>query len=94
MGAANMTAQAQHCGKTFMFNTDAADRTLTLPPAALCKYGRITAQKTTNDSTNELIIDGDGSETINNITTASTTTAYGNIVVESDGTEWFIHSSL
>lgn len=93
-GAANYTAQMQHIGKTIIFDTGAANRTLTLPPARLCKYGKITAQKSTSEATNQLIIDGDGAETINGTATVNTTSAYGAITVECDGTEWRIINSI
>ena len=46
--------------------------------------------KKIDSSVNTVTIDGDGSETIDDITTQVISTQYVNISIVSDGTEWFI----
>lgn len=93
IGAANKTAVWNNVGTVFDFDTSTADRTLMLPPASHCIGGWIEARKSSSDA-NQLIISADGSETINGVATANTTSAYGRIRVESDGTEWFVVNKI
>lgn len=63
--------------------------TVTLP-TAVGNEGQIFEIKKTDASANEVILDGDGSETIEDTTTVTITVQYEAIKIASDGAEWFI----
>ena len=62
--------------------------TITLPPADPYKGVAFTIKKT--DATNNVTIDGDGSETINGAATYVLTTQHEVVTVVSDGSGWHI----
>lgn len=62
--------------------------TITLPAAASCKYRQFWIKKI--DATNNVTVDGAGSETIDGATTKVLSTQYESVVLVSDGTEWWI----
>jgi hypothetical protein len=69
-------------------NTSGGDVTLTLPAASTCS-GRIYYFVKTN-AANSLIIDGNGTETINGSTTKSYTNIYSRLTIVSNGADWII----
>ncbi len=71
-----------------LVNATSGNVTLTLPAAADF-VDRVIVAKKTDASGNSLILDGDGSETIDGSTTQSTTTQYDIIRVISDGAVWW-----
>ncbi|MGE7777387.1 hypothetical protein ACQKLP_21895 [Chitinophaga sp. NPDC101104] len=86
-GNTTMTA-AQH---TLLVN-NSGSVTITLPPAAGCR-GRVYEVKKISAASNDVIIDGDGSETIDGATTKTLTLQWSSIRFRSNGTAWFIISS-
>ena len=60
---------------------------VTLPPAAIGSHFVI---KRIDGSANTITVDGDGSETIDNVTTKTLPSQYDAIHIVSDGTEWWI----
>ena len=74
---------------TVLVDTGSGDITLTLPAAASYTYKVYTIKKITSDA-NKVIIDGNGSETIDEATTVEITTQHEAVTVQSDGTEWWI----
>jgi len=74
-----------------ILNVDASggDRTITLPPAST-SVGIVFRVYKIDTSGNLVIIDGDGSETINGNTTVSIAKQYGNIAITSDGSDYII----
>ncbi len=67
----------------------AGDITLTLPLASTAS-GKIYNIKKTDASANNVIIDGNGAETIDGAATLSTNTQYESFTVVCDGAAWFI----
>jgi hypothetical protein len=63
--------------------------TITLRPAAEEENRRITVKKI-DSSPNNVIVDGNGSETVDDATTAVITLQYESICLYSDGTEWWV----
>lgn len=65
--------------------------TLTLPKAAVAGKGRVFVIKDAagGAGTNNITIDGDGSETIDGTTTKVISTNYGAVWLYSSGTAWF-----
>lgn len=61
-----------------------------LLPAASTVTGKIFQIKKIDATSNTLIIDGNGSETIDGMLTASTTTQYVSYTIVSDGSNWWI----
>lgn len=61
--------------------------TITLPPANI---GAEFIIKKIDVSANAVTVDGDGSETIDNVTTKALGSQYDNVHIVSDGTEWWI----
>ncbi len=59
-------------------------------PAAASYAGEILAFKKIDSSLNVVTIDGNASETIDGATTATLKTQYESIIIQSDGTEWWI----
>jgi hypothetical protein len=65
--------------------------TITLPAAATAKAGfKFTAWKT--DSTNNVVLDGNGGETINGATTYTLATQYEAATLVTNGTSWSVES--
>lgn len=65
--------------------------TLTLPPAA-DKTGQQIFVVKTDSSISNVVLDGDGSETINGSATYTLSTQYSKVTIISDGTRWFVVS--
>lgn len=63
--------------------------TVTLPKAAAASGRRVYIKKV-DSSGNSVTVDGDGSETIDDGTTAIITMQYESLTLYSDGTEWWI----
>ena len=70
---------------------DATSGTLTFTlPSAASSVRRIYSFKKIDSSGNSVVIDGAGSETIDGATTLSLTTQYQKVVIQSDGTSWWV----
>ena len=69
--------------------TGAVDRTITLPTAA-ANVGRVLKVRKVDDGAGYVINDGEGAETINDTTLWYLFNQYDYVVVECDGTEWFV----
>lgn len=69
----------------------AAARTITLPKAADAGEGKVLIVKDESGAanTNNITVDGDGSETIDGATTKVINTAYGVVRLICTGTAWF-----
>lgn len=80
-------------GTLFKVDATSADVTLTTPAAATAGAGFYFAIQKVDSSTNDAIIDGNASETINGETTLSTNVQYTTQIVISDGTNW-IHANF
>lgn len=63
--------------------------TVTLPPAA-SPAGKVFYIKKTDSSANAVTIEGDGAETIDEAATRIITSQYDDVMIQSDGTEWWI----
>ncbi len=83
--------------KTFDYligvTSTAAIRTITLPTAANATVGKIYVIKDESGgaATNNIIIDGNGSETVDGALTQAITTNYGSMQLYTDGSNWFIY---
>lgn len=83
--------------KTFDYligvTSTAAVRTITLPTAANATVGKIYVIKDESGgaATHNIIIDGNGSETIDGALTQAITTNYGSVQLYTDGSNWFIY---
>jgi len=75
----------------FIVSCAASDRTITLPTVADNK-GRILSFCKSDSGVGEIVIDGEGSETINGFTTVRVGLQYQEVTVISTGTEWMILS--
>jgi len=74
---------------TILMTTGASDKTITLPTAS-DNTGRILNIKKVDSDDGNVIIDGEGSETIDGSTTYTITIQYENITIQCDGTTWHI----
>ena len=74
---------------TIICNATGGSFTITLPAVA-SHEGRIYCIKKIDSSANTVTVDGNGSETIDDATTAVLTTQYESITIQSDGSEWWI----
>lgn len=72
-----------------LVDATSGDVTITLPPAANLVDTPVHLKKI-DSSANSMIIEGDGSETIDGQLNVNTAVQYTNITVVSDGTSWFI----
>ena len=68
------------------------DITITLLPAAKLIYKKITVKKTV--AANNVIIDGDGSETIDGAATKTISNQWESLTIISDGSNWYIIGEL
>lgn len=84
--SANYTATFQD--QTILVDASGGARTITLPAAASVPGKRYTIKRTS--ASNNVIVDGNASETIDGATTKTITTQHGFITIESDGTNWQI----
>lgn len=85
--AANQVLGAGH--HVVLVDASGAARTITLPDAA-GNTGRVYHVKKTDASSNAVIIDGDGADTIDGAATHSITTQYESRTVVSDGANWHV----
>lgn len=86
--SADFTVDADHT--LWVVSASGAARTATLPAAATAGAGYRAAIIKIDSSTNTVTVDGDGSETINDATNYVLRSQYDAVVVESDGTEWWV----
>lgn len=74
---------------TVLANNTAGAITLNLPAASTCS-GRIYAIKKIGAASNDVIIDPNASETIDAATTKTLTLQYSSVIIQSNGTAWYI----
>ncbi len=86
---ANYTILDNEGYSVFRVTTGGSDRTITLPTAADNKNREITIEKADSE-TDKLIIDGEGSEKIEDELTVELTRKYSKLKVRSNGTSWDI----
>jgi hypothetical protein len=99
VGGSLATAQLSVAGDTVLtsahhtlwVDSTAASRTITLPAASTCLGREYVVFK--SHAPNQVILDGDGSETINGAPTVSLVTQYSYLRVKSNGTGWYIVGS-
>lgn len=84
--SANYTATLDD--EVILVDASAGNRTITLPSAS-SSSGHAYVIKKVDSSGNSVIIDGDGSETIDGATTVTTTTQWASFNIISNGTNWF-----
>lgn len=91
LGYSGLTADGTLGPDDFFVAVDATagDVTVTLP-AASGSQGRTLVIKKTDSTTNLVIIDGNGSETIDDATTQSIAAQYVSVMLICDGSEWWI----
>jgi hypothetical protein len=82
---ANTTLGATH--HTVLVNANSV--TITLPAASTCS-GRIYVVKKIIAAAGTVTIDGNASETIDGALTQAITTQYQKMVIQSDGTSWYV----
>lgn len=80
---------ATNSDAVILCDASAAGITVTLP-TAVGRLGRVYNIKKIDSSSFTVTVDGDGSETIDDGTTAILTVQYESITIISDGTEWWI----
>jgi len=80
---------AHEADSIILADATSAAITVTLPPAAESVGKRITVKKI-DASANAVTVDGNGSETIDDATTAVISSQYDSICLVSDNTEWWI----
>lgn len=83
---ANYTATA--ADHTIVVDATAGAVTITLPTAVGIKGRTYTIKKI--DNANNVVIDGNGSQTIDGSTTKTLTTQYQTVTVQSDNANWFV----
>ena len=76
---------------TIVCNNTAGAINITLPAAAGCS-GRIYVVKKISGVSNNVVIDGNASETIDGSTTRTLTVQYESVMIQSDGANWVILS--
>ncbi len=74
---------------TILVDATGGARTITLPIASKAK-NKVYNIKKIDSSTNNVTVDGNGSETIDGATTYVIINQYESIMIHSDGTAWFI----
>ena len=75
--------------RTLLVDTTVGDITLNLPTAASARFKIYTIKKI-DAGVDTVIIDGNGSETIDDATTKVLAAQYESITIQSDGTDWWI----
>jgi hypothetical protein len=78
--------------KTIFADASAASFTVTLPGAATVDAGKTYTVKRTNAGANTVIVDGNGSETIDGITSLRLNQRFDYLQLQSDGTNWMVIS--
>jgi hypothetical protein len=88
IGSTTYSADSEYC---ILANDDTAGGIITITlPAASTLDGRIYVIKKIGNTAN-VVIDGNGAETIDGALTATLTTQWESITVQCNGTAWFIH---
>lgn len=85
--SADTTAVAD--GRLYLVNAGSGIITITLPPAS-SSSGCTVMVKKIDSSLNAVIVDGDGTEEIDNSTTLTISNQYDCYTILSDGTEWWV----
>jgi hypothetical protein len=78
--------------KTILADASSASFTVTLPGAATVEEGKTYTVKRTNAGTNTVIVDGNGSETIDGIPSLRLNQRFDYLQLQSDGTNWMVIS--
>lgn len=79
--------------KTLLVDATSSSITIALPAAATAGDGFILAVKKTDSSSNSVIIDTDGSETIDGVSTLAMGIQYQTVFIVCDGSNWFIRDN-
>ena len=91
MGGVTITEDYTAAGfATILVNNSAADATVTLPAASSASERIYNIKKIHSSASYKVIIDGDGSETIDGATTYSLYLQYESVKIQSDGSNWHI----
>ncbi len=91
--ASPMALVAGDLGKAYECDTSAGDIEFDLPAASLCTNKSFLFKKTA--TANSLILDPNGSETIDDVSTSITITAKDTIYrISSNGAEWYLESGV
>jgi hypothetical protein len=88
---ANYTATATDY--TIICNNTSGAITISLPAASGCA-GRIYNIKKSSAALNNVVIDPNGSETIDGAATRTLTVQYEGVLIQSDGSNWFVISNI
>ncbi|MBL0182164.1 MAG: hypothetical protein IPP96_07675 [Chitinophagaceae bacterium] len=78
---------------TILCNNTSGAITINLPAAAGCT-GRVYVIKKISGASNNVVIDGNASETIDGVTTRTLTLQYESAAIQSNGSNWFVISNL
>ncbi len=78
--------------KTILADASSASFTVTLPGAATVEKGKTYTLKRTNAGANTVIVDGNGSETMDGIPSLRLNQRFDYLQLQSDGTNWMIIS--
>lgn len=78
---------------TILCNNTSGSITINLPAASGCS-GRVYIIKKISGASNNVVIDGNASETIDGTTTRTLTVQYESVLIQSDGSNWFVLSNL
>ena len=91
MGVVTITEDYTAAGfATILVNNSAADATVTLPAASSASERIYNIKKIHSSASYKVIIDGDGSETIDGATTYNLYLQYEAVKIQSDGSNWHI----
>jgi hypothetical protein len=91
MGVVTITEDYTAAGyTTILVNNSAADATVTLPTASSASERIYNIKKINSSASYKVIIDGDGSETIDGSTTYNLYLQYESVKIQSDGSSWYI----
>jgi len=83
---------ANKADKTILADASSASFTVTLPGAAIVEAGKTYTIKRTNAGANTVIVDGNGSETIDGIPSLRLNQRFDYLQLQSDGTNWMVIS--
>ena len=78
--------------KTILADASSASFTVTLPGAATVEKGKTYTVKRTNAGANTVIVDGNGSETMDGIASLRLNQRFDYLQLQSDGTNWMVIS--
>ena len=78
---------------TLICNNTSGAITINLPAASGCS-GRVYVVKKISGALNNVVIDGNASETIDGSTTRTLTLQYESVMIQSNGTSWFVLADL